>query len=69
MDRVTVIARADSRPSLGAISVPTLVLVGDRDPATPQDHLVSRALVEWLQDGSAIEGRGSASEVARAVEN
>lgn len=30
-----VIARRDSRPSLPAISVPTLVLVGDSDPLTP----------------------------------
>ena len=29
------ISRIDSRPSLPAISVPTLVLVGDRDPLTP----------------------------------
>lgn len=33
-----VIARTDSRPSLRAISVPTLVLVGDQDPVTPPDH-------------------------------
>jgi pimeloyl-ACP methyl ester carboxylesterase len=33
-----VIERTDSRPSLRAISVPTLVLVGDRDPVTPPDH-------------------------------
>jgi pimeloyl-ACP methyl ester carboxylesterase len=30
-----VIARSDSRPGLSAISVPTLVLVGDSDPLTP----------------------------------
>ncbi len=33
-----IIARADSRPSLRAISVPTLVLVGDHDPVTPPNH-------------------------------
>jgi pimeloyl-ACP methyl ester carboxylesterase len=33
-----VIARVDSRPSLPAISVPTLVLVGDGDPLIPQDR-------------------------------
>jgi pimeloyl-ACP methyl ester carboxylesterase len=33
-----VIPRIDSRPSLPVISVPTLVLVGDRDPLTPPDR-------------------------------
>ncbi|OUL97126.1 alpha/beta hydrolase [Paraburkholderia hospita] len=33
-----IIARIDSRPSLPAISVPTLVLVGDSDPVTPPDR-------------------------------
>jgi pimeloyl-ACP methyl ester carboxylesterase len=32
------ITRVDSRPSLAAIKVPTLVLVGDRDPLTPPDR-------------------------------
>lgn len=32
------IARIDSRPSLAAISVPTLVLVGDSDRLTPPDR-------------------------------
>jgi len=32
-----IIARIDSRPSLSAISVPTLVLVGDSDPLTPPE--------------------------------
>ncbi|MEO7719370.1 MAG: alpha/beta fold hydrolase [Capsulimonas sp.] len=32
-----VIGRIDSRPSLSAISVPTLVLAGDRDPLMPAD--------------------------------
>jgi pimeloyl-ACP methyl ester carboxylesterase len=30
-----IVARVDSRPSLVAISVPTLALVGDSDPLTP----------------------------------
>ena len=30
-----IIGRADSRPDLPAIHIPTLVLVGDRDPLTP----------------------------------
>ena len=33
-----VIGRIDSRPSLPAIRVPTLILVGDRDPLTPPDR-------------------------------
>lgn len=33
-----IIARIDGRPHLAAISVPTLVLVGDGDPLTPPDH-------------------------------
>ncbi|MFA6231466.1 MAG: alpha/beta fold hydrolase [Rhodanobacter sp.] len=32
------IGRSDSRPSLPAITVPTLVLVGDSDPLTPPEH-------------------------------
>ncbi len=33
-----IIGRIDSRPSLPAIAVPTLVLVGDSDPITPPDR-------------------------------
>ncbi|MGN6365767.1 alpha/beta fold hydrolase [Asticcacaulis taihuensis] len=33
-----IIARADSRPDLPNIAVPTLVLVGDKDPLTPPDR-------------------------------
>ena len=36
--QAAVIARVDSRPSLAAISVPTLVLVGDCDPLTPPEQ-------------------------------
>ena len=32
-----IIARPDSRPGLGAIKCPTLVLVGDGDEATPPE--------------------------------
>lgn len=32
-----IITRIDSRPSLSAISIPTLVLVGDSDPLTPPE--------------------------------
>lgn len=34
----TAISRPDSRPFLGAIDVPALVLVGDCDPLAPLDH-------------------------------
>ncbi|MFC7380150.1 alpha/beta fold hydrolase [Brevundimonas sp. GCM10030266] len=33
-----IIGRIDSRPSLSAIAVPTLVLVGDQDGVTPPEH-------------------------------
>ena len=32
-----IISRIDSRPSLSAINIPTLVLVGDSDPLTPPE--------------------------------
>jgi pimeloyl-ACP methyl ester carboxylesterase len=38
-----IISRADSRPDLPAITVPTLVLVGDKDPLTPPDRAVEIA--------------------------
>jgi pimeloyl-ACP methyl ester carboxylesterase len=40
-----IITRIDSRPSLLAISVPTLVLVGDSDPLTPLDRSEEMASV------------------------
>ena len=33
-----IIGRIDSRPSLAAISVPTLVLIGDGDPLIPREQ-------------------------------
>lgn len=36
--QAAIIARADSRPDLPKITVPTLVLVGDKDPLTPPDR-------------------------------
>jgi pimeloyl-ACP methyl ester carboxylesterase len=36
--QLAIIGRADSRPSLGAIRCPTLVLVGDSDQLTPPDR-------------------------------
>lgn len=35
---IAISGRIDSRPHLGAIAVPTLVLVGDRDPLTPPER-------------------------------
>jgi pimeloyl-ACP methyl ester carboxylesterase len=43
-----IMTRADSRPGLGAISVPTLVLVGEEDLATP--------LAESQEIAAAIQG-------------
>lgn len=36
--QTAIIGRADSRPHLGAIRIPTLVLVGDKDALTPPDR-------------------------------
>jgi pimeloyl-ACP methyl ester carboxylesterase len=41
--QAAIIARADSRPDLPAIAVPTLVLVGNEDPLTPPDRAVEMA--------------------------
>jgi pimeloyl-ACP methyl ester carboxylesterase len=65
------ISRPDSRPFLGAIEVPTLVLVGDCDPLTPLDHsqeiasAVPRAELKVVPDCghlSPIEQPGRVSE-------
>jgi pimeloyl-ACP methyl ester carboxylesterase len=59
-----IIARIDSRPSLAAISVPTLVLVGDSDLLTPPDRAEEVAaairgarlvVVEECGHGSTLE--------------
>jgi pimeloyl-ACP methyl ester carboxylesterase len=42
--------RIDSRPHLAAIRVPTLVLVGDRDPLTPPDR--AREIADAIPDAS-----------------
>src|ERR1700745_2167497 len=49
-----IMARPDSRPGLGAIKCPTLVLVGDGDEATPLE--LAREIA-----GAIGGGRGSAS--------
>lgn len=38
-----IIARQDSRPTLADIDVPTLVLVGDKDPLTPPERAIEMA--------------------------
>jgi pimeloyl-ACP methyl ester carboxylesterase len=64
-----VIARADSRPSLSAISVPTLVLVGDRDPLTPPE--LAEELAGAIAGARLVVvpecGHGSTLEQPRAV--
>ena len=72
------ISRPDSRPFLGAIDVPTLVLVGDCDPLTPPDHSQEIAsFVPWAElmivpdcgHLSPIEQPGQVSEaLARWIE-
>ena len=47
-----IIARADSRPHLAAIAVPTLVLVGDQDVLTPPAR--SEALVAAIPDARLV---------------
>jgi len=65
------ISRPDSRPFLGAIGVPTLVLVGDSDPLTPPAH--SEEIASAVRDAklkvvpdcghlSPIEQPGAVSE-------
>ena len=65
------ISRPDSRPFLGAIDVPTLVLVGDSDPLTPLAHsqeiasAVRGAMLKVVPDCghlSPIEQPGAVSE-------
>ncbi|WP_248118951.1 MULTISPECIES: alpha/beta fold hydrolase [unclassified Brevundimonas] len=46
------IKRADSRPDLPAIRIPTLVLVGDRDPLTPP--IRSREMADALPDACLV---------------
>jgi len=62
-------ARIDSRPSLSAISVPTLVLVGDSDPLTPV-HL-SQEIAAAIPNSRLVVvpeyGHGSTLEQPEAV--
>lgn len=47
-----IMSRADSRPGLGAISVPTLVLVGELDLATPMAD--SQEIAEGIKDSQLV---------------
>lgn len=47
-----IIGRPDSRPDLPGIRVPTLVLVGDRDPLTPP--IRAREMADALPDASLV---------------
>ncbi len=47
-----IIGRADSRPDLPGIRVPTLVLVGDRDPLTPP--IRAREMADALPDAQLV---------------
>jgi pimeloyl-ACP methyl ester carboxylesterase len=62
-------ARIDSRPSLPAISVPTLVLVGDSDPLTPPDR--SEEMAAAIPGAQLVVvpecGHGSTHEKPEAV--
>lgn len=64
-----IIGRIDSRPSLPAIAVPTLVLVGDADPLTPIE--LSREIVAGIPQArlAVIDecGHGSTLEQPEAV--
>lgn len=64
-----IIARIDSRPGLAAISVPTLVLVGDSDPLTPLDR--AREIATAIPGARLVVvpecGHGSTLEQPEAV--
>lgn len=60
-----IIARADSRPDLKAIKVPTLVLVGDRDGLTPPDRSMEMARAIPRAHLDMIPGCGHASTIEK----
>ena len=64
-----IIGRADSRPHLADIAVPTLVLVGDRDPTTPL--FLSEEIVAAIPNSRLVIvpecGHGSTLEQPEAV--
>ncbi len=51
--QTAIIGRADSRPALGAITCPTLVLVGEQDVLTPPDRAAEIA----ARDSACAAGR------------
>jgi pimeloyl-ACP methyl ester carboxylesterase len=50
-----IMGRPDSRPGLGAIKCPTLVLVGDDDQATPPD--LSREIAAAIPGSRLVVSR------------
>ncbi|WP_370677387.1 alpha/beta fold hydrolase [Pleomorphomonas sp. PLEO] len=64
-----IIGRVDSRPSLAAIAVPTLVLVGDADPLTPVE--LSKEIAAGIPQAKLVViedcGHGSTLEQPAAV--
>lgn len=47
-----IIGRIDSRPSLSVISVPTMVLVGEKDGVTPPEH--AREMADAIPDAKLV---------------
>jgi pimeloyl-ACP methyl ester carboxylesterase len=64
-----IFARADSRPILSAIAVPTLVLVGDSDVLTPPER--SKAMADVIPKARLVDvpkcGHASTLEQPKAV--
>ncbi|UIJ82452.1 alpha/beta fold hydrolase [Rhizobium leguminosarum] len=64
-----IIGRADSRPHLADITIPTLVFVGDSDPITPP--YLSEEIVAAVPDSRLVIieecGHGSTLEQPEAV--
>ena len=64
-----ILSRIDSRPSLAAIAVPTLVLVGEQDQLTPQD--LARELAAGIAHAHLVVvpdcGHGSTIEQPQVV--
>ncbi|WP_068147071.1 3-oxoadipate enol-lactonase [Rhodococcoides corynebacterioides] len=67
------LSRFDSRPLLGTITVPTLTIAGDRDPATPPDSLaviadgIAGARLEVLSPAAHLAAIERAAEVSALV--
>ncbi|MBY6368231.1 3-oxoadipate enol-lactonase [Rhodococcoides corynebacterioides] len=67
------LSRFDSRPLLGTITAPTLVIAGDRDPATPPESLaviadgIAGARLEVLSPAAHLAAIERAAEVSALV--